>query len=344
MQNHQYSLAHRGPDLLAIADMKPNVLIVEPIGRTGLQRLESSCRCIADWRGTAEDWFERAQNELPGADAVIVRLFPLGAAEFAAARRLKVVAKAGVGLDNIDCDAATKRGIPVVYAAGANSNAVAEHTIMMMLSMARKAQAAHRTVKSAQPYLREDFVGTELASKTLGIIGLGRVGSRVSVIAARGLGMKVLAYDPYVSREGHAVEVRFCDALPELLEEADYVTLHVPLTSETRGMIGAESLGLLKPDGYLINTARGAVVDGLALAHALGRGELAGAALDVFEEEPLPSDHPIREAPNTLFTPHIAGSTHEAMEAVSLAIAEDILAVLEGRPPKSAANPESLKH
>ncbi len=306
--------------------MRPTVLIMEPIGDAGREILEASCRCVDPAPG-------RERQELVDADAVIVRLFPIGAAEIESAPRLRVIAKHGAGVDNIDCDAASRRGIPVLYAAGANSNAVAEHALGMMLALLRRFEAASATVRAGRPWRREDFLGTELSGRTLGIVGLGRIGTLLAKKAAVGLDMNVIAHDPYVDRGDRPFPVTFRDTLGDLLASANIVSLHVPLTDETRGMVDAAALARMRPGSYLVNTSRGAVVDGKALAAALGDGRLAGAALDVFEQEPLPPDHPLATAPNTLFTPHVAGSTREAMDAVSRRIARAILAALDGRPP-----------
>jgi D-3-phosphoglycerate dehydrogenase len=272
---------------------------------------------------------------------VIVRLFAIGRGDFEKAARLRVVAKHGVGVDNIDCVAATARGVPVLWTPGANSNAVAEHTLGLLLALARKLEDASRALKMGKPFVREEFEGVELAGRVLGVVGLGRIGSRVAQKAALGLGMRVLAHDPYVERAPHAGLVELCERLDDLLREADFLSLHVPLTDETRRMIDARALALLPAGARLVNTARGAVVDEAALVEALRSGRLAGAGLDVFEEEPLPASHPLASAPNVILTPHVAGMTREAMERVSEETAEGVLAVLQGRRPANVFNPEA---
>lgn len=324
--------------------MKPTILISEPIGAAGLAMLRAAGNCITEWDGSERDRIERARQHLPDADAVVVRLFEVDVDALERAPRLRVIGKAGAGVDNIDCDAATRQRIPIVYTPGVNSNAVAEHTMGLMLALARHVVDGTGVVKSGQPYLREDFVGSELAGKTLGVIGLGRIGSRVTLTAVNGFGMTVIAHDPYISREECSLPVTFRDTLAELLAEADFITLHVPLTPETRGMIDRRTLELVRPGCRLVNTSRGPVVDGAAVAGALHDGQLAGAGLDVFEEEPLPAGHPLVTAPNAVLTPHLAGSTREAMEQVSVSVATDLIAILEGRVPASdnVANPDVL--
>ena len=271
-------------------------------------------------------------------DAVVVRLFQVGDAELAAAPRLKLVAKHGAGLDNIDCAAAARRGVPVIYTPGANSNAVAEHALGLMLALARNTSSADATLHSSRPYQKEQFAGIELSGKTLGVIGLGRIGTRVAR-KAHGLEMRVIAYDPYVGRGAYRGPATFVDTLEELLAGADFVTLHVPLTAETRHIIDTSALARLKPSSRLVNTSRGGVIDEIALSSALHAGTVAGAALDVFEEEPLAVDHPLTRTPNTLLTPHLSGLTAEAMAAVSEQVAHGVIDVLQGRLPQDLLAP-----
>lgn len=318
---------------------RPAVLITEPIGAPGLRILEDACTCIAPWRGgSAPVDAERLRARLGAVDAVIVRLFEVRDEELAAAPRLKVVAKHGAGLDNIDCAAAARRGVPVIYTPGANSNAVAEHTLGLLLAQARNTSRADATLRAAQPYQREQFLGIEVSGKTLGVVGLGRIGARVARKAA-GLEMRVLAYDPYVDRSAYPGPARFVDSLEQLLTAADFVTLHVPLTGATKRMIDAAALARLKPGARLVNTSRGEVIDETALAAALRAGTLAGAALDVFAEEPLAAGHPLTRTPNTLLTPHLSGLTAEAMAAVSVQVAQGVIDVLQGRVPQDLLAP-----
>ena len=320
---------------------RPVVLITEPIGAAGLRILERACHCITPWRDGAGDEVA-IRAELRRADAVIVRLFPVGARDLADAGRLKVVAKHGAGLDNIDCQAATELGIPVIYTPGANANAVAEHAIGLLLALSRNTCSADAALRDGRPHERGQFQGIELAGKTLAIIGLGRIGRRVAR-KAHGLDMNVIAYDPYVGGAADDTPATLVDSFHHLLADADFVTLHVPLTDETRNMIDAGALARLRPACRLINTSRGGVVDELALHDALCRGTLGGAALDVFEHEPLAPGHPLRTAPNTLLTPHVSGITAEAMSTVSQRIAAGVLDALAGHTPDGLANPDILR-
>ena len=322
------------------ASPRPTVLITEPIGASGLRILERSCTCIVPWRDGAPDATQpqRLRAQLAAVDAVVVRLFAVRDEDLAAAPRLKVVAKHGAGLDSIDCAAAARRGVPVIYTPGANSNAVAEHALGLLLALARNTSSADATLRSARPYQKEQFTGIELSGKTLGVIGLGRIGTRVAR-KAHGLEMRVIAYDPYVDRGAYQGPATFADSLAELLAGADFVTLHVPLTAETRHLIDAGTLARLKPGGLLVNTSRGEVIDETALGSALHAGTLAGAALDVFEVEPLAVAHPLTRTPNTLLTPHVSGITAEAMAAVSEQVAHGVIDVLQGRIPQDLLAP-----
>lgn len=310
--------------------MKPVVFVPEPIAQCGLDLLQSHCDCLTPWR----DGVEANRSSLYDADAVIVRLFTVGREDFDASKRLKVVAKHGVGVDNIDVAAATAAGVPVVSTPRANANAVAEHTLTLLLAMARNIAPASTAIDEGRFNDRGLFQGVELEGKTLGIIGLGNVGQRVARMAALGLQMSVIAYDPFFPGDGDPGPAVLEESLEVLLGAADFITIHVSLTPETRHLINERSLTLLKTDCRIVNTSRGAVIDEAALANALTEQRLAGAALDVFEEEPIPADHPLIHAPNALLTPHIASSTRESLDRMSLQAAQGVLDVLNGRAPE----------
>jgi len=302
------------------------VLVAEPLGQAGLDRLAQEHEL--DVR------LNLARDELLGAlpdyDALIVRSqVQVDGPAIAAGTRLKVVGRAGVGVDNIDVDAATRAGIAVVNAPTANTLAAAEHTLALVLALARRVAAADASVRRAE-WRRADFMGTELGGKTLGIVGLGRVGLAVAD-RARAFAMNLLGSDPLVSAEVAATYgVRLVD-VDELLAESDVVTLHVPLVAGTRGLLDAARLGRMKRGALLVNVARGGVVDENALADALISGRLGGAAIDVFEHEPL-GDSPLLKAPNTVLTPHLGASTAEAQARASLEVVQGVLDVLAGRP------------
>jgi D-3-phosphoglycerate dehydrogenase / 2-oxoglutarate reductase len=208
-----------------------------------------------------------------------------------------------------------------------------------MLALARNSLAADRAVRENHAEIRNSLIGFELLHKTLGIVGLGAIGSRVAAICAQGFDMQVIVFDPFLTDRESRHFMVFARSLAELLGRADVLTLHVPLNDNTRHLIDADALARMKRSGLLVNTARGAVVDTLALANVLKDGLIRGAALDVFEEEPLPRNHPLLSAPNTIFSPHIAGSTKEAREEMSKLVAHQVLQVLRGERPEFLANP-----
>ena len=270
-------------------------------------------------------------------DGLIVRSATKVTAEvIEAAGRLKAIGRAGIGVDNIDIEAATKRGVLVANAPESNTVAAAEHTLGLMLAVARRIPAADASLRRGE-WNRAAFKGVEVAEKTLGLVGLGHVGSIVAR-GALGMGMRVLAYDPYVSEERmRSMNVERAGSLEEIFEEADFVSLHVPRTPQTTGMVGEEELARMKPTAYLINVARGGIVDETALYNALKQGEIAGAALDVFAEEPT-TDSPLFALPNVVVTPHLGASTAEAQDRAGVTAAEQVAAALRGEVPIHAIN------
>lgn len=265
-------------------------------------------------------------------DAVIVRSRTKITAEVleAGAPRLKVVGRAGVGVDNIDLEAAKARGIKVVNAPQASTNAVAELAIGMMFALARRLTEADASMKRGE-WLKKQLTGTELHGKTLGVVGMGRIGSRVGALA-KALGMEIIGYDPLIpaeeiSRRG----AQPVATLPELYAQADVITLHVPLTPQTRGMVNAEAFAQMKRGVMIICAARGGVIDEKALHEALESGQVGGAGLDVFATEP-PGASPLVSHPRVVATPHIGAQTKEAQTRVATDIAAEVLAALDGKP------------
>ena len=302
------------------------ILVADPLADDGLALLRAHAH--VDYA----PGLDRAEllARLAAADALIVRSgVRVDAAIIAAGHRLAVIGRAGTGLDNIDLDAAGAAGISVVNAPAANTTAAAEHALALMFALARHVPEADASLRAGE-WRRADFIGIELAGKTLGLVGLGRIGLTVAV-RARAMEMTLLAADPFVTAEaavGHAIRMV---SLAELLAAADVVSVHVPLSAATRGLIGADELALMKPTALLINTARGGLVDEAALARALVDGRLAGAGIDVYADEPLPPDSPLRSAPNTVLTPHLGASTAEAQVRAAVQTAEQVLAVLASR-------------
>ena len=294
------------------------VLIADAMSAEGLAPLLGDDRIeLVQRTGLKGDALAAAIAEV---DAVIVRSTTTITREsLSRADRLRVIGRAGVGVDNIDVQAATERGIAVLNAPSGNTISAAELTFALLLSLVRRVPAADRSMRAGE-WDRKSFAGTELFGKTLGLIGAGRIGSEVAK-RARAFGMRVVTSDPYLTPErAEALEIEL-STLPDLLRRADIVSLHVPLTDSTAGMIGAAELALMRKGAYLVNAARGGVIDEQALVEALRTGHLGGAALDVFEEEPLPAEHPFRSLPNVVLTPHLGAATAEAQQNVAIEIA-----------------------
>ena len=276
---------------------------------------------------------------IPNYYALIVRSRTRVTADvIAKATKLKVIGRAGIGVDNIDVKAATARKIPVVNAPTGSTISVAELALGHMLSLARQIPEADRSVKEGK-WEKKRFEGRELHGRILGLVGSGRIGAEVSR-RAQAFGMGVIAFDPYLpAPAAKERDIRLVDSLPALLMEADFLSIHAALTPETKGMIGAKQLALMKRTAYIVNCARGEIVQEVALADALKAGTIAGAALDVYEKEP-PTGSPILAAPNTIFTPHLGASTHEAQARAGGIIADQVLKVLKGEKTDFAVNPD----
>jgi D-3-phosphoglycerate dehydrogenase len=308
------------------------VLVAEAVAQEGIDLL--AAHHAVDTRiGCSR---EELAAMLPDYDALVVRSqVQVDAELIAAGTRLVVIGRAGVGVDNVDLDAATRAGITVVNAPTGNTIAAAEHTLALLYGVARRTAAADASLRRGE-WKRSEFTGLELRGRTLGIIGLGKIGQAIAA-RARAMEMTVLGVDPYVTAEGaanHGVELV---DLPTLLARADVVTVHVPLTRATRDLIGRREIARLRPGAIVLNVARGGIVDEAAVAEALESGHLAGAGFDVFETEP-PTDSPLLGAPNTLLTPHLGASTAEAQVAVAEEVAAQVLDVLEGRSARYAVN------
>ena len=258
----------------------------------------------------------------------------------AKADHLKVIGRAGVGLDNVDADAATKRGIIVMNVPAGNTISTAEHTMSMLMALARRIPQAHASLRSGQ-WERSKFVGTELFGKTLGIVGLGKIGTEVAK-RAHVFGMRVIAFDPFLSSErAQQLEIQLTD-LKTVYGEADFITVHTPLTAETRHLIGEKEIALMKKGVRLINCARGGIIDEQALHTAIVSGHVAGAALDVFEQEPPPKDHPLIGLEQVVVVPHLGASTQEAQLNVAIEVAKQVADALLGRGIRNAVNMPSV--
>ncbi len=308
------------------------ILVAEPLAPEGLEVLRSQHE-VDERPGLPPDELRAAIGQY---DALVVRSqVKVDAALIAAGTRLVVIGRAGVGVDNVDVEAATRAGITVVNAPTGNTVAAAELTLALVLGLARHIAAADASMRRGE-WARSKLLGREMAGKTFGIVGFGKIGRAVAERAI-GFRMHVLASDPFLTAEEAARSGVELVGLPRLLERADVVSLHVPLTRSTKAMIGATELALMRPTAFLVNASRGTVVDEAALAEALRAGTLAGAGIDVFEHEP-PEDSPLLDAPNTLLTPHLGASTAEAQIRVAIKAAEQVLEVLAGRPATAAVN------
>jgi D-3-phosphoglycerate dehydrogenase len=314
----------------------PRILVADQLAEDGLERLRRAGEVTVVSKLPEAELIRR----IPEFDALVVRSETrVTAPVIEAGRKLRVVGRAGVGVDNIDVQAATRRGILVVNAPRGNIVAAAEHTIALLFALARWVPQADASVKRGE-WTRSKFVGAEIRGKTLGVIGLGNVGSEVAK-RAHGLEMEVIAFDPVVSVERAELFNVALVNLNELLTRADFITVHVPLVDSNRNLVGAPQLALMKPTARLVNTARGGIVDEAARYEALKAGRLAAAAADVFEKEP-PGENPLLTLPNFVATPHIGASTLEAQVSVAFDVAEEVAAVLAGDLPRFAVNAPAL--
>jgi len=308
------------------------VLVADPISNAGIDILRS-CAQVDVKTGLKPDEIIAIIGDY---EALVVRSQTQVSAEVVeAGKKLQVIARAGVGVDNIDVEEATRLGIVVVNAPSGNTVSAAEHTIALMLSLARHIPQANAVLKS-RVWRRSDFMGTEVKGKTLGIIGLGNVGSEVAR-RALGLEMKLIAYDPFISVD-HARNLQVeLVPLKQLLKESDFITLHIPLTKSTKGLIGAKELALVKPTVRIINTARGGLIDEEALVKAINEDKVAGAAIDVFTKEPC-TESVLFESDKIIVTPHLGASTTEAQVLAATEVAEQVVDIFKGQPARYAVN------
>jgi len=317
------------------------VLVSDALAESGLAPLRAAPNLELDVRTDLTP--QQLIEVIPAYDALLVRSSTNVTADVIhAGKHLRVVARAGVGVDNIDINAATQAGVIVVNAPTGNTVAAAEHSIAMLMAGARSIPQADAHVRSGQ-WKRAQFVGTEVRDKLLGTVGLGRVAQEV-VRMAQGLGMRVIAYDPYVTEEYAAQRGVTLADLDTLLAQADFVTLHVPLTPQTRHQINRARLLHMKRGAFILNVARGGVIDEAALVEVINSGHLSGAALDVFETEPLAADSPLRGCDKIILTPHLGASTVEAQEKVAEDVALQVLDVLNDRPARYAVNAPMIPH
>lgn len=308
------------------------ILVSDPLSAEGIKILKEQAEVTEQTFENREDLIKAIVDY----DALVVRSGTKVTAEvIEAGKNLKVIGRAGVGVDNIDVDKATEKGIMVINAPEGNTISAAEHTIAMLTALARNISEASVSVKKGE-WKRSKFLGVELYQKTLGIVGLGRIGGEVAR-RCKGMGMKIVAYDPYISPEqGEKMGIRMA-SLEETLKEADFITLHLPMVSKTYHLIGEEQFAMMKEGVRIVNCARGGLIDEQALCRAIEEGKVAGAALDVFETEP-PRECPLIKHSNVIMTPHLGASTREAQVNVAVQVAGQVLKALKGDPDVHAVN------
>lgn len=307
----------------------PTLEYLQQVGRgVGASVVEGRCKDEADVLAVARD-----------ADALLTALVPIRRPVIAALERCRIIVRLGIGYDIVDVDAATERGIPVCNIPDYCLEEVSEHALALLLALARKVVLYDRMVRGGEWSSAAGGPMHPLRGRILGIIGLGKIGRRLAG-KARGLGLEVWAYDPYLADDVfEAFGARRAERLEDLLRASDFVSIHTPLTAETRGMIGAKELGWMKRGAYLINTARGAILREGALAQAVAEGRIAGAALDVLETEPPPADWALRGLENIILTPHAAWNSEESVREMQRKAAEDVGRALRGERPRNVVNP-----
>jgi D-3-phosphoglycerate dehydrogenase len=305
------------------------IFILDAFHQAGIDLARQHAEVVCWPDPAVERWPEEA-------DGVMVRMRPITASEIARAVTLKVICKQGVGYDTIDLDAARARGIPVLTTPGVNSEAVAEMAFALALTVARRTARFDRMLRAGAEIVRPRHLGIQLQGKTIGVIGMGNIGTCVARKWRGAFDAELLAYDPYAPADRWLdIPHRRTRSLDDLLSASDVVTLHLPLSGETRGLLGERELRRMKSDAILINVSRGGIVDETALATVLASGHLFGAGFDVFEVEPPPADHPLLAFDNVVATPHAAGGTHETQERSATQVARQVIEVLQGQAPRN---------
>jgi D-3-phosphoglycerate dehydrogenase len=317
------------------------VLVSDSLAEEGVRRLETGAEVDVITNLSPEELVKKIKDY----DALVIRSGTKVTAEVInAADRLKVIGRAGVGIDNVDVEAATKKGIIVLNTPGGNTISAAEHTIAMMMALARNIPQANAALHKGE-WNRKKYTGVEFFNKTLGIVGLGRVGAEVAT-RMKSFGMQIVAFDPFITEEKAKQLGITLAPLEQVLREGDFITVHTPLTNETRNLIDEDEFKIMKPGVRIVNCARGGIINEASLAKAVAEGKVAGAAVDVFTKEP-PTGNPLLEQDKIITTPHLGASTAEAQVNVALAVADQILAIAKGGLPTNAINmpaisPETL--
>jgi D-3-phosphoglycerate dehydrogenase len=311
------------------------VLIVQPIHNAGIDLLKSAGFEVLYASSPDPEIVARG---IKGIDGVIVRTAPFTGEIIEQADSLKVISRHGVGVDNIDIESASRKGIFVLNTPGVNDVSVAEHTIAIMLALSKRIKDIDNAVRTGNFSIREEYSIIDIDGKVLGIIGFGRIGSLVAKKCRNAFNMKILVYDPYVDRERvKEVDGELVD-LETLLRESDFICIHTPLNNETKGLIGERELRMMKPSSFIINMARGPIWDEKAVARAITEGWIMGAGTDVFVEEPPRIDNPLLGLNNTVLSPHMAALTKECVIRMAVESAQGVIDVLTGKKPKSIVN------
>ncbi|MBU2055986.1 MAG: hydroxyacid dehydrogenase [Proteobacteria bacterium] len=319
--------------------MKKKILIDQPIHESGVRVFDDRFEV----RVASDPSVATVSKEIKGVEGVVVRMAPFTREIIEAADALRVIGRHGVGVDTIDVKAATERGIIVVNTPNANAISVAEHTVTAIGALAKRMVVYDRATREGRWEIRNSYKAADLDGKTLGLVGIGRIGSMVAKRAAA-FNMKVIAFDPYVKPEAAGeLGVVLCTRMDDVFRQADVVSLHTPLTPETRGFVNEAKLRLMKPTAFLVNFSRGEVVDEKALYEALKTGVIAGAAIDVYDPEPPLKDNPLFELENIILSPHSAALTQECVIRMATGAAEGVVEVLTGKRPQFVVNPEVFK-
>lgn len=320
--------------------MMNKIVISHPLYKDGMALLEGKAELIIPNNGNSDEIMAQLQD----ADAFILRIGKIDRKAIEACENLKVITRPGVGYDNVDVDAATERGIPVVLCPSANARAVAEHTISMMFALSKNTVESVVETKKGNFNIRNKYAAVDILNKTMVVLGFGNIGKTVAQMSAA-LGMKVGVYDPFVKREdAEALGYSYFEDMLDAIAAGDYVSLHMPSMPSTRKMFSERQFAAMKPTAYLLNAARGDIVDEDAMVRCLQAGEIAGAGLDVLVEEPMPAGHPLMGLDNLVLTPHMAAQTQETVSKLATMAAEGTLAVLRGEKWPHVANAECYHH
>lgn len=316
------------------------VVVTQRLHDKGMETLEKEASAVVAETGDPR----KLEPFLEDADGLIIRIGKIDREALLKAKNLKVVGRPGVGVDDVDVAACTELGIPVVIVPGANTRSVAEHALMLIMALAKDLKRCDQQTRKGNFGIRSTYKPWEIRGKTLGLIGGGAIGSDLGHIA-QGAGMEIMVYDPFLKREDvEAKGWKYVGNLDDLYREADAISVHVPLTDQTRGMIGQRELALMKPTAVLVNCARGGIIDEKALYDALKNDHIQGAGVDVLEKEPFDPNHPLMELDNFIITPHNAGQTREAATGVAVGAAEGVLAVIRGEKWPKVCNPKAYEH